>query len=81
MLRSGQQIRFTRSEIAEFRRFGIDLAGVKTLADWEVVFTQWANTLADERPALLQKITRAMAKAKGVEFPQPDGAAPQGRHS
>jgi len=38
MLRSGKKMRFTRSEIAEFRRIGINLAGVKTQADWEAAF-------------------------------------------
>ncbi|MCL2876753.1 MAG: hypothetical protein FWF12_10840 [Betaproteobacteria bacterium] len=67
MLRSGKRIRFTRSEIAEFRKIGINLTGVKTQADWEAVFTFWVNTLEAERPDLLEKFARAIAKAKVLE--------------
>jgi hypothetical protein len=67
MLRSGKRIRFTRSEIAEFRKIGFDLTGVKTQADWEAVFNFWVDTLETERPDLLEKITLAMAK--GLELP------------
>ena len=66
MLRSGKRIRFTRSEVDEFRRIGVDLTGVKTEADLEAVFTFLANTLADERPDLLEKIARGLAEAKGL---------------
>jgi len=72
MLRSGKKIRFTRSEIAEFRQYGINLAGVKTLADWEAVFTFWVSTLEAERPDLLEKIARAFEKAKGKEASSQD---------
>ncbi|MCL1825740.1 MAG: hypothetical protein FWG26_07330 [Betaproteobacteria bacterium] len=63
-------MRFTRSEIAEFRRIGIDLVGVKTQADWEAAFRLWVDTLEAERPDLLEKFARAIAKAKGLEFDQ-----------
>jgi len=67
MLRSGKKLRFTRSEIAEFRQYGFDLSEVKTLADWQAVVRFWAETLAEERPDLLEKITLAMAR--GRELP------------
>jgi len=71
MLRSGKKLRFTRSEIAEFREFGIDLTGVKTQADWEAVFTFWIDTLATEQPELLEKIVREMERARGFGTPEP----------
>lgn|GEM_PF-692509 len=69
MLRAGKQVRFTRSEADEFRRMGVDLTDVRTQADLEAVFAFWANTLAEERPELLEKIARRLAEAKGVKLP------------
>jgi len=70
MIRSGKKLRFTRSEIAEFKELGLELTGVKTQADWEAVFTFWVNTLETERPELLEKIARAIVMAKGLESDQ-----------
>jgi len=65
MLRSGKKLRFTRGEVDEFRRIGIDAAGVKMQADWEAAVTQWANVLEAERPDLLEKIARGLTRMKG----------------
>jgi len=45
MLRSSKKLRFTRGEVDEFCKIGIDAAGVKTQADWEAAITQWADVL------------------------------------
>ena len=55
MLRAGHSLRFTPTEIEEFRRLGLDVDGTRTLAG--------------ERPELLDKIAFAMAKAKGTSLP------------
>lgn len=76
MIRHGKKLRFTRSEIAEFRELGFELAGVKTLADWEEVLTFWADTLAAERPELLEKIVRAMERVQGMDEAPPHADSP-----
>jgi hypothetical protein len=69
MLRAGTKIRFTPAEIDEFRKFGVDLDGVRTQADLEAAVTDWVNVLDDERPDLLEKIVLEMARMKGVLLP------------
>jgi hypothetical protein len=71
MLRSGKKLRFTRGEADEFRKIGIDAAGVKTQADWEAAITQWADVLEAERPDLLDKIAHGPLRVKGLELPDP----------
>jgi hypothetical protein len=67
MLRSGKRLRFTRGEVDEFRKIGIDVAGVKTQAGWETAIIQWTDILTAERPDLLKKIARGLARLKGQE--------------
>jgi len=69
MIRSGKLVRFTPSEVEEFRRVGLDLGDVECQNDIEQEVSRWAHTLADERFDLLEKIASAMAKAKGVKLP------------
>ena len=69
MIRSGKLVRFTPSEVEEFRRVGLDLDDVECQNDIEQEVSRWAHTLADERFELLEKIASAMAKAKGVKLP------------
>jgi hypothetical protein len=69
MIRAGDAVRLTRSEVEEFRQVGLDLAGVRCRNDIEQEVSRWAHTLADERFDLLEKIAAAMAKAKGVKVP------------
>lgn len=66
MLRAGNAVRFTPNEVEEYRSLGIDFAGTRTQDDIEQALGRWAQTLADERPDLLDKIVLEMAKAKGV---------------
>lgn len=88
MLRSttGPSVRFTSDEIEQSREVGLDLAGARTRAEVEQAVAEWAQTLQDERPLLLEKIVEAMAHAKGVAVPQseltklssqPDGGFPR----
>ena len=69
MIRSADSVRFTPSELEEFRQVGLDLGDVKCQNDIEQEVSRWAHTLADERFELLEKIALAMAKAKGVKLP------------
>ena len=69
MLRAGKSLRFTPDEVDEFRSLGLDFEGVRTQDDIEQALATWADTLADERPDLLDKIVSEMAKVKGVRPP------------
>ncbi len=69
MLRAGNALRFTPGEIEDFRKLGLDFDGARTRDDIEQVLTQWAATLNDERPDLLEKIAVELAKAKGIPLP------------
>ncbi len=69
MIRSGNSVRFTPSQVEEFRQIGLDLGDVKGQDDIEQEVSRWAHALADERFELLENIAWAMAKAKGVKLP------------
>lgn len=69
MLRAGHSLRFTPTEIDELRRVGVDVDGARTQDDLDQALARWAGTLADERPALLDKIASALAEAKGASLP------------
>ncbi|UEC01682.1 hypothetical protein [Burkholderia vietnamiensis] len=66
MLRAGLSLRFTPTEADELRQVGIDVGGTRTQDDLDQVLTRWADTLAEERPDLLDKIAAALAQAKGA---------------
>ena len=69
MLRAGHSLRFTPTEIEEFRRLGLDVDGTRTQDDLGQALARWAGTLAEDRPELLDKIASAMAQAKGASLP------------
>jgi hypothetical protein len=69
MLCAGNAVRFTPNEVEDYRSLGIDFAGTRTQDDIEQALGRWAQTLADERPDLLDKIVLEMAKVKGVRPP------------
>jgi len=69
MLRAGNAVRFVPSEVEDYRSLGIDFAGARTQDDVEQALGRWAQTLANERPDLLDKIVQAMAEAKSVRPP------------
>ncbi len=69
MLRAGHSLRFTPTEIEELRRLGVDVGGARTQDGLDQALARWADTLAEERPALLNKIASALAAAKGVSLP------------
>lgn len=66
MLRAGKVLRITPDEIVTYRKLGLDFDGARTQDDIEQALAQWADTLNDERPDLLEKIAVEMAKAKGI---------------
>ncbi len=69
MLRAGHSLRFTPTEVEEFRKLGVDVGGARTQDDLDQALAQWAGTLAEERPELLDKIASALAEAKGTSLP------------
>ncbi len=69
MLRAGHSLRFTPAEIEDFRKLGLDIDGARTQDDLDQALAQWAGTLAEERPELLDKIASALAEAKGTSLP------------
>ena len=69
MLRAGHSLRFTPAEIEDFRKLGLDIDGARTQDDLDQALAQWAGTLAEERPELLEKIAAAMAQAKDTSLP------------
>jgi hypothetical protein len=58
MLTFKDQVRFTASEIEQHRRMGIDLAGVKTKADYSNALIELITMLERERPDILEKLFR-----------------------
>ena len=72
MIRSGNSVRFTPNEVEELRQVGLHLGDVECQDDIEQEVSRWANTLADERFDLLEKIAAEMAKVKGVKLPSSD---------
>ena len=70
MIRSGSLTRFTPTEVEEFRQIGLDLSEVRHRDDIEQEVSRWANTLADERFDLLEKIASEMVKVKGMKLPR-----------
>jgi hypothetical protein len=76
MIRSGTSARFTPTEVEEFRQIGLDFSKVRHPDDIEQELSRWANTLADERLELLEKIASEMAKFKGVKLPRKLRAVP-----
>jgi len=69
VLRSGRQIRFTAAEVEEAREVGMDLAKVKTQAEFSNAVINLVRTLEQERPELLEKIAKALAVATGRKLP------------
>lgn len=69
MIRLGNSARFTEHEVDEFRQVGLDMGNVTHQKDIEQEVIRWADTLADERFDLLEKIASAMAKSKGMKLP------------
>lgn len=69
MLRSGQSLRFTPTEIEELRALGIDLNGVKSSAEFAAALEPWLHALAEARPDLFDKLSREIAEAKGIDLP------------
>ena len=50
-------------------RLGIDLAGVKTKADYSDAVIDMITTLEHERPDLLEKIAKALSEKTGRKLP------------
>jgi hypothetical protein len=69
MLRFEKKIRFTAAEIQEARKLGLDLAGVKSEAEYSNAVIELITTLEHERPALLEKIAKALAERTGKKLP------------
>ena len=81
MLRSGKSVRFTPTEAKALKEVGLDMSCVTHQDGIEQELSRWAHTLADERPELLEKIARELAKEKGVKLPAKLSAVPSSRSS
>ena len=79
MIRSGKSVRFTPKETQGLKEVGLDMRGVTNQDGIEQELSRWAHTLADERPELLEKIARELAKEKGVKLPAKLSAVPSSR--
>jgi hypothetical protein len=69
MLTFKEQLRFTRAEIEEARRLGIDLSSVRTRGEYSEAVIRLVRTLSEERPALLEKIARTLSARTGRPMP------------
>jgi hypothetical protein len=69
MIRDRDLVRFTPDEIDQFRSVGLDAAGVRTIEDFGAAVAKWCDLLQEVRPAVLEKLARAMAEARGVKLP------------
>lgn len=69
MLKLGKQIRFTEAEVEEARKLGIDLTDVKSEAEFSAAVVCLVQTLAKDRPDLLERISRELAKVTGRKLP------------
>jgi hypothetical protein len=76
MLRSGDKLRFTPTEIGRFREMGIDLQDVKSRSDFGDALLPWIDGLAGVRPDLLERMVRELAEAKGTKPPPRLSVAP-----
>lgn len=76
MLRSGRSIRFTATEIEEFRALDIDLSGVKSSDDFAAALEPWLQALVDVRPDLFDRIASEIAAAKGMRLPRDSRVIP-----
>lgn len=69
MLKLDKQIRFTPAEISEAMGLGINLADVKTEAQFSEALVDLIRTLEHERPALLDKIAKILVEEAGLRLP------------
>ena len=69
MLKLGKQLRFTECEIESARALGLDLAHVRSEAQYRTAVVRLIETLADERPELLERIAVELAKVTGRSLP------------
>jgi hypothetical protein len=69
MLKSGNTLRFTPTEIEEARVLGLDLSRVKNEEQFTSAVLELITTLERERPTLLEKIAKALAAATGRKLP------------
>jgi hypothetical protein len=69
MLKSGNILRFTPTEIEEARLLGLDLSAVKNEEQFTSAVLALITTLERERPALLEKIAKSLAATTGRKLP------------
>jgi len=69
MLRSGNSVRLSSTEIEMCRRVGLDLDAVRTPADFAAAIDRWIDAVGEVRPDLVERFVRDLARAKGVALP------------
>jgi hypothetical protein len=69
MLRSGDSLRLSSAEIETCRGVGLDVAEVRTPADFAAAFDRWIDAVGEVRPDVIKRLVLELAKAKGVALP------------
>lgn len=69
MLKLGKEVRFTQAEIEEVRKLGIDLTDVKSEAQYSAAVVRLVETLANDRPELLERIAKELSRVTGRKLP------------
>ena len=69
MLRSGDSLRLSSTEIETCRRIGLEVGAVRTPTDFAAAFDRWIDAVGEVRPDVMERLVRELARAKGVTLP------------
>lgn len=69
MIQSGDQIRFTATEIEEGISLGLDLSGVHTSKELSAQLVDWIEAMSIVRFEVVEKLARELARQKGLSLP------------
>ena len=69
MIQSGDQIRFTATEIEEGGSLGLDISGVHTSTELSAQLVDWIEAMSVLRFEVVEKMARELARQKGVSLP------------
>lgn len=69
MIRSDSSLRFSPNEVEAYKAAGVDVSYVRTETELGHAIEDWAVTLSEEHPSLLEKIATEMARMRGKKLP------------
>ena len=69
MIQSGDQIRFTATEIEEGGSLGLDISGVHTSTELSAQLVDWIEAISIVRFEVVEKLARELARQKSVSLP------------